>query len=505
MDAVRAFPVPAVRGLLLTSRLRPEVLLVWLLGAHVVLKILIYPMVMHAAPLGDESAYLNGGRALSNVLRDLASFTTPDGAEVKRNVVASGWFMPGMSVLVAPLYLVVPDAPTWLARGYLGVATLIVFVAVVRYVAKRLGPSWACVLVVVPGLIPSWVVFSFGAWGDLCAGLVLVILVVHLIEIVRGLRRGQPPTLKAGVLLGLIAITSLYLRSSTVPLLVGLGVLCTILTLTMLAGRDRRRAVVALAGAAAAFLLLLAPWSLLASHTLGGRVITTTTMPTVLANTFGDRHELCFGPCDPDSTLWFRPLRYAREVGRATDTSEVVVLKQMSDHALRAVGPHRYLRQVDRDFDAYLTQPNTFTSYLAPPGGRGAVGRLGQTVASWATWALYAPLLLLGLISMFFVARSSTEARVLDLMLKLSIGALLAQPFVHVSGGRYWTTAGPVLALAGFALLRERRAALAHSPGSSPDPGTHDPGLDRWLGRAQVAAALAAASVTAVLLVVKWS
>ena len=106
---------------------------------------------MHAEPLGDESAYLNGGRALSNVLRDVFAFQAPDVAEVERNVVASGWFMPGMSALVAPVYLIVPDAPIWLVRGYLGVVTLILFVAVVRLVARRFGPAWACVLVVLPG------------------------------------------------------------------------------------------------------------------------------------------------------------------------------------------------------------------------------------------------------------------------------------------------------------------------------------------------------------------
>jgi hypothetical protein len=477
---------------------RARVVLGWLLVAHVVLKVLLYPLVVHAAPLGDETAYLNGGRALSNLLRDLAAFSAPDTAEVQRNVVASGWFMPGMSLVVTPLYLVVPDAPTWLVRAYLGLVTLVLLVLVVRYVARRLGPAWACVLVVLPGLVPSWVVFSFAAWGDLCAGLVLVVLVVHAFGIAQGLLRGEPPTVGAGVRLGLLAIALLYLRSSTSLLLAGLGVVGVVLVLALLRGQALRRAAVSLGLGAGLFLALLAPWSALASGTLGARVITTTTVPTVRAVTFGDRDELCFGPCDPDSTRWFRPVRYAREVARATGTSEVVVLEQMSSHALRGLGTRAYLEQVARNVDSYATQPNSFTSYLAPDGGRGALGRATERVAAVLTWSLYAPLLLMGVISMVFSARSSTEARVLDVLLTTSLGALLVQPFVHVSGGRYWTTAGPVVALAGFAFLRERVPGWSSVPAAG---GAH-PVLDRWLGRAQVLAASVVALVAVVLLVV---
>ena len=34
-----------------------------------------------------------------------------------------------------------------------------------------------------------------------------------------------------------------------------------------------------------------------------------------------------------------------------------------------------------------------------------------------------------------------------NLLLKLAFGALLTQPFVHIAGSRYWTTAGPLWAL----------------------------------------------------------
>ena len=56
---------------------RTEVLLLWLLAAHVVLKLLIYPLTMHAAPYNDEQQYYDGARALSNCVRDVFAFSRP--------------------------------------------------------------------------------------------------------------------------------------------------------------------------------------------------------------------------------------------------------------------------------------------------------------------------------------------------------------------------------------------------------------------------------------------
>ncbi len=133
-------------------RLPPApVLLGWLVVAHVVLKVLLFPLVWSAAPHGDEQAYLNGAMALSNAVRDLFALTSPDTAELDRNVVASGWFMPGMSIVVAPLYVVFPDAGPALVRGYCGLVTLAIYVAVLRAVVRVLGHRWAVALAIFPG------------------------------------------------------------------------------------------------------------------------------------------------------------------------------------------------------------------------------------------------------------------------------------------------------------------------------------------------------------------
>lgn len=465
---------------------RSEVLLVWLLAAHLVLKLLIAPLTLDAPPYGDEQYYYDAARALSNMLRDAFSLTAPDGAELERNVIGSGWFMPGMGIVMTPLFLAVPDASDPLCRVYLGVASLLVLLWAVGSVRKRLGTGYAALLVAFPALLPSWVLMSFTAYGDPLSGIVLLVLVAHVVDMLRRLRAGEPPAWKEAVQLGLLAITVLYLRSSTSIVLAILGGVTLVAALLLLKGAQRWRAVGAAAVAGAVCFGLLAPWSVAASESLDARVVTTTTVPISLANTFGDRDQLCFGRCDPDSALWFPPLRYAREVGRATGESEVDVQKQMSDYALRDLDRTDYARQAWWNLGSYLFIPANFVKYIAPPDGRGTLGTIGQWTVWGTTYLLYAPLLLLSLASLLSVQLRSLEAQILDTLTKLALLALFVQPFVHVAGSRYWTTAGPLFMLAAAGFFRESYVRRREgAPARERLEGT-DAQLSQWLKPVQI-------------------
>lgn len=478
---------------------RTEVLLVWLLVAHLVLKLLIYPLTMHAPAYNDEQQYYDGARALSNLVRDVFAFTAPDGAELERNVIGSGWFMPGMAILMTPLFVVFPDAADPLCRAYLGLANLLVLLWAVRSVRNRLGSGYAALLVAFPALLPSWVLMSFTAYGDPLSGVVLIVLVAHVVDMLRKLRAGEPPAWKEAVQLGLLAITVLYLRSSTSIVLAVLGSVTLVAALVLLKGAQRWRALGAAAVAGVVCLMLLAPWSIAASRSLDTRVVTTTTVPISLANTFGDRELVCFGECDPDSYLWFRPLRYAREVGRATGESEVVVEQQMSDYALRDLDRREYARQAWWNIGSYLFIPANFVRYIAPEDGRGPVGEVAERVVYWSTYLYYVPFLLFALLSMLFVQLRSLESQILDTLVKLSLLALFVQPFVHVAGSRYWTTAGPLFVVAGAGFLRESYLRRHHTdPVRERLEGT-DARLSRWLRPVQLALSGVFATVIVVL------
>ncbi len=313
-------------------------LLVALLLGHLLLKLLLLPRVLDAPLQGDEVAYFDAAKALSNLLRDAATLGSPDRAELADNVVGNGWFMPGMAVVLAPLLVVLPDPDLGAVRLYLGLFTLALFALTLRSVDRTFGRPWTLALLVVPGLVPVWVLFSFTAWGDHAAGLVAVILVCLMTEVGRDLVAGRAPRPRSVAGIGALAAAALYLRSSTFPLVLGMLVLLALGAVLLARRGSRRRVALGVVAAGGVFAFLLAPWSLGASEVLGGRVVTTSTVPVSTAVAFGDVDRICFGPCG-DSNIWFASARYSQEVARATGVSELVVQRQMSDYALQPATP----------------------------------------------------------------------------------------------------------------------------------------------------------------------
>lgn len=470
----------------------PRLLL--LLGiAHVVLALALFPRALNAVVIGDESQYFDGARALANLLRDLGSLHSPDSHELSRSVVASGWFMPGMSVVLAPLYLLVPHASLAVARAYLGVLSTLLLFLTARTVHRTFGERYAAAVLVFPGLVPMWVLFGFASWGDLPAGLLVVLLVCEVVRWYRDYVDGLAPTLRDGVRFAALTIALLYLRSSASPLIAGLFALLLLGLLVLLRGPALRRALGAVAMASALFVVVLLPWSLAASHVLGSRVVTTTTVGTALANTFGDRSRECYGPCDPDSTIWFSPVRYARETARATGRGEVEVLAQMSSYARTGVTTTSYAYDVGQDFGRFTMQPAGYEDWFRPgtahldPGPRDWV----TPVIRVPTWLLYFPALAAGALVMLVAVRGPRDRQLTVIALKLTGAALMLQPFVHPCTSRYWPTFGPLFALCAAVLYDMWRSRRRRD--EAPDAT----GLLRWLFRIQVllsAGALAAGS-----------
>ena len=425
------------------SRPRADVVLFWVIGAHVLLKLITYPYVSGADEVGDEVYYLDGGRALSNAVRDLVAFQPVDTASLETNVVGNGWFMPGMAVVLTPLFIVFPDASYEQIRGWLGLVSTVLLIAAALNVRRVLGPVYATAVVAFPGLIPVWVLFSYGAWGDLMAGLVLVFLVTQLVVVFRGLAEGQAPTLWQGLKLGLTGIAVVYLRSSALVVVFALFAMLAVGLLFLLRNRARWRGVATIGAATATLVLLLLPWSMSVSAAMEQRVVTTTSVPTVLANTFGEREEVCFGRCDPGS-MWFGPLRYSREVARETGVSELEVQAEMSAYARQDVTPASYAGQVLYNLGLYFVQPQRFVELLRPETLQDS---WQETTLEISTMVLFFAALPAVLVAFLTSYRRPYADQVLNLILKLAVGALLTQPFVHICGSRYWTTAGPLWAL----------------------------------------------------------
>lgn len=485
-DAVSASPFARLTGRW-TGLDRGGRIFVALVVGVVALRALLYPTMMHTPPYGDEHYYVDGARALSNLLRDLISFNRPDGVELNRNLVGNGWFMPGMAVLTTPLFLVVPDAPIWLVRAYLGLVSTGVLLTAVFVVRHHLGRLPATAMLVFPGLVPMYAVFAFAAYGDQIAGLLIVVLICRSIELVRRVRGGDPIGWRQGVDIGLLCIGAVYFRSSASVLVVGVCAVTAIVALVLGRPDLRLRVVGVFVAAGAAFVGLLLPWSAYASHELGGRILTTTSVPIVTANTFGNPDDICYGTCDPGSTQWFSPLRYSREVGRAADISEMQAAKEMSFYARTEITPQSYSRDVLLNLSRYLRNPGGFAMMLM-----NAPAPVIWLVFGFTTWMVYAAFFV-ALLMLGVVVRRDAYSQLQALLIKVAIAALMLQPFVHVGGSRYWTSLAPLLGLSAVVLWSRQRA---------PAPTDLDAPPRRWLTAAQMVQVTATALVALGIVVV---
>lgn len=442
-----------------------DVLLLALAAMHLLLKLWLAPAMLHVAPSGDELAYIDSAKALSNGLRDLLRLMPPDRAELQANVIGNGWFMPGMPLLLTPLYLLRGDAGIVAVRVYAGALSLLLWGWAALAVRRQLGARYTLVLLLFPSLVPLWVMFSFTLWGDLYAGLLLVLLLLRAQAVTCSLRAGMILARSEALALGVLAASVLYLRSSTLPLLPLLFGTLLLAGWRYLPRTKRATGALRLVLAVMACAACLLPWSVATSLALRAQVATTTSVPLSLAITFGDARKLCFGRCE-SGNVWLRAVGYSRGIAEATGGSEVEVQKAMARHALAELHPGRYAKLALGNFGRYLLRPAEFVSrFVKRPGEQPARVWIGR--ATFVPYLLAMVAWVAGLLAIF---RRSFELQVSSTFIKLFSLALLVQPLLHVSHGRYWPVFAPLMALAGGLLLEGRNRSRRPASPLPPSP-----------------------------------
>ncbi|AWB91720.1 hypothetical protein [Aeromicrobium chenweiae] len=445
----------------------PVRLVAGLLALHVVLKVALLPIAVRTPLLGDEKAYSAGGQAMARALRSFFSGQGVPISDLQEHVIGNGWFMPGMSTLLTPLYLVAPGASVPAARIYVGVLTLVLFLGAVAIVFRVVAWQLAAALAVVPALVPMWVLYSYTMWGDLSAGLVLVVVVAQLVRMWRSLAAGRAPRWRDAALLGVLLGAALYLRSSTLPLVAGLLVLSAIAVLCWTRGSQRTRALLGCGLAAAVLAVMMLPWSYTVSRTFDARVTTTTTLPLSIGYAFGNQDEMCFGPCPPGNT-WYVMADFARDVAARTGENQLDVQRRMADHALEGVTPSSYATDVLDNVGRYVFEPTGFENAFRAKDAGGEPPRLEITdpdVVSrldvHVTKTLYFATLVLAAASVLLVRRTPARIQVVTILASLVTAALMTQPFVHIASPRYWPVFLPMLALMAGSLLIRRDDELS--------------------------------------------
>ena len=443
----------------MTRPFSPAWVVIGLMVGHVVMKIAALPTVLQTPLQGDEGAYHRAAAAIARAIRSVASGGGLPIEDLQTHVVGHGWFMPGSPLLLAPLHLVNPDPSVASERLWIGALTLVGFLAAVSAIWRVAGWKYAAALLVVPGLVPLWVSFSYTAWGDLPAGIAVVALLALLVHLWGRLETDQPVRIRHGLLLGLLLVATLYLRSNVLPLVAAVLLLCLAAIMCHAKTPAFRRGLTAWVVSLATFAALLLPWSYAVSRTFDHRVVTTTTVPISMAYAFGDRDDLCLGPCPPGN-VWFAMAGFAWTVSQETGENQLDVQQRMADRALAEVTPQSYASSVLDNFDRYVLQPTGYEQIFrtrsdekTPPtfttGEPTTVSRISATVSQY----LYFGCLALGAAGILIVRRVSRRAQVVGVLSGLFAATLMSQPFVHIGSPRYWPIFIPMFALASAGLF----------------------------------------------------
>lgn len=276
------------------------------------------------------------------------------------------------------------------------------------------------------------------------------------------------------------------------PLALALHVLLVVLALLHPVGKLAACARIGLGLAALA--LLIAPWSILASRHFGEVVVTTTNVPLVLADGFGDPALTCFGPCGEGYDIW-PAWHYAQAEAARKGINPLAMQRQMMANSLSGLTLRSYLAQVRENFGRFAFNPAGRViryepvMYGVPIAMRGTV--VGAVTA--LTLAVYVPFLFALMLANVLVFRSGTSLRVQAVLIKLGTACLFIQPFVHKSSGRYWTTFAPLMAWSAVILWLAWRAR-----GADPTGG---PTLAaQWMDWGQIGWTLLIAVIVAALL-----
>lgn len=421
---------------------------------------------MHAVALnGDEVSYTRGGRVLGLWLRDL--FEGRILGPVLDGVLQRGWFMPGMSVLLSPVYAILDgDVPVWLVRGYVLAINMVLLWLIAEQLRRRWGRGAELLFIAVLALSPYYVVFLSTAWADLLSLHLGLLALLWLHD--RFLADSGGSSLARGVAAGVIVAGLTYLRPLYPVYLAFIAVASLLWLLKTEVTRERFvRASFAIVSATVVATALLLPWTLVVSDRFGPG-LPTTAREISLINWRGDPSvvEQAF-EATGSNKAYFALYEYAWQRARTEGVSYREAAKDLEKEA-------RIERSWSETLDLY--RANAFRFYavdrkdatefvgrfirLRCDGDVECVGSSASEALKWWATGSWRILLAIGAILFLlpFRMRSADDA-FLSFLWKASVFSLAVWPFLRFTHGRYYLGLIPLIAL-GVAVVAASRPQL---------------------------------------------
>jgi hypothetical protein len=138
--------------------------------------------IMGSVPLiGDEHNYNRGAKAIAHFAWNIFNPEVRAGIDLQGRLVEYGWRMPGMAVIISPLYFVVgDDAPLQVVRAFVLIQNLVLLYFICIQLAKITSEHAARVFLITCLFVPYYVCFLSTLWSELIALHLAILFLFYL-------------------------------------------------------------------------------------------------------------------------------------------------------------------------------------------------------------------------------------------------------------------------------------------------------------------------------------
>lgn len=430
------------------------------LAIYVGFRILYFWKVASAQPLfGDEGFYYANAGIVVRVAHHLLTGRLTAGLGQAAQLVDRGWFLPGPSVVLAPVCAVTSSLP--LARAYVGLLSSLWFLVGVRRLSVLFGLVPARIALLVVAIFPYHAAFTFRFWGDLLAAHGLVYLLTLLVDVQREAAQGK--TDRSGpIRAGATILSILYLRPSLILLVPAILLFLFLFqlqagTALQAAKRATPASVMILAIVAAG----LSPWSYAVSRKFGGLFITSTSVDLNIIYAFGSR---TWRPDNVDQqNPWVFIFQRIEAKAASSGKPFAAASREWRDAVIGSLTFRDYAAVVRGNLHLFFLRENDFLERFASrdPETRGRAREFDAFHRAIMTGnrVLWRAALPIAMLLLLLPWRLTGPGWWLGLYFRAGFCCIAAQAFVSDSGPRYYVILIPLVA----ATL----GVAASAPGSS--------------------------------------
>jgi len=396
---------------------------------------------------GDEWFYFECAKDINRLF---SAIIAGDHAQTKvyiDAIVADGWFMPGMPLLLQPTVLLDMDLPQ--TRLYMILVNFTLTLVIALRLQKLLPAAVAQLWLVIMLLFPAVTFFSPTLWGESMGGKLYLLLLIELYLALERSGTKWNPLLPVvtGFSLGFI----IYIRPNFIilsPLLV-CGVFYHQLRLQRFAQACVHAVRFGLIAALTTCIILL-PWQLALHQKFGAFFLTTTSLDlnTIIAYTDKSYESQLPGETTQSAFTRTHTLISTDIEARAKRSGETygATLREQRNETLGNLTLARYMDVTRHSLLDFFCKENMFLYRFEKfPGSLAIKSFLYPVLLKLNTLLWY--ILLASTLVLFFRSLRAPIAQWLSTALKLSLALLWVQPFMMLSNGRYYVAFIPLMAL----------------------------------------------------------